>query len=91
MSDRLARADAIEGAGIGLARRRAYRSPAGGGSPLASRPSPCGGAIAMVCEHGPDGVSAIVQGRLVGNQITEGGIMVQPKVQTAEKAEAAAA
>jgi hypothetical protein len=48
-------------------------------------------AIAMAREHGPDGVSAIVQGRLIGSAITEAGVMVQPKVAKPEKAEAAAA
>jgi hypothetical protein len=37
----------------------------------------------MVQEHGSEAVAAIIQGRLVGNQITEGGIMV-----TVEGAEA---
>jgi hypothetical protein len=48
-------------------------------------------AIALVREHGPDAVAAIIQGRLVGSEITEARVMVQPKVQKAEKAEAAAA
>ena len=46
-------------------------------------------AIAMVREHGPDAVAAIVQGRLVGSEITEAGVMVQPKAPKVEKAEAA--
>jgi hypothetical protein len=46
-------------------------------------------ATAMVREHGAENVAAIVQGRLVGSEITEAGVMVQPKVQKAEKAEAA--
>ena len=36
-------------------------------------------AIAMVREHGPEAVAAIVQGRLSGNQIAEAGLSVQPK------------
>lgn len=48
-------------------------------------------AIAGVREHGAENVSAIVQGRLIGNQITEAGVMVQPKVSKPEKAEASAA
>ena len=91
MSDRLALAEAIEGAGIGLARRRAHRSPAGWRVTADLAAKSVRRAIAMVREHGPDAVAAIVQGRLVGSEIAEGGIMVQPKVQKAEKAEAAAA
>jgi hypothetical protein len=45
----------------------------------------------MVREHGCKAVAAIIQGRLVGNLITEGGIMVQSKVPKPEKAEATAA
>lgn len=37
-------------------------------------------AIAAVREHGPEGAAAIVQGRLVGTEITEAGLAVQPKV-----------
>ena len=37
-------------------------------------------AIAVVREHGSEAVAAIVQGRLVGSQITEAGLAVQPKV-----------
>ena len=47
-------------------------------------------AIAMVREHGPEAVAAIVQGRLSGSQIAEAGLSVQPKGQKAEQAEAAA-
>jgi hypothetical protein len=36
-------------------------------------------AIAMVHEHGPEAVAAIVQGRLSGHQIAEAGLSVQPK------------
>jgi hypothetical protein len=47
-------------------------------------------AIGMVREHGSEAVAAIVQGRLVGSQITEAGLAVQSKVmKPAEKAEAA--
>jgi hypothetical protein len=42
-----------------------------------------------VREHGTEAVAAIVQGRLVGNQITEGGIMVQPKAPKPAEKEAA--
>jgi hypothetical protein len=37
-------------------------------------------ALATIGEHGPDGVSVIVQGRLTGDTITEAGLMAQPKV-----------
>ena len=37
-------------------------------------------AIAVVREHGSEVVAAIVQGRLVGSQIAEAGLAVQPKV-----------
>ena len=47
-------------------------------------------AIAAVSEHGAENVTAVLQGRLVGDQITEAGVMVQPKVPKPEKAEAAA-
>lgn len=42
-------------------------------------------AIAAVREAGPDGVSAIIQGRLVNSEITEAGITVQPKAVKAPK------
>jgi hypothetical protein len=48
-------------------------------------------AIAMVREHGPEAVAAIVQGRLSGGQIAEAGLSVQPKGPKLEKAEAEAA
>jgi hypothetical protein len=48
-------------------------------------------AIAMVREHGPEAMAAIVQGRLSGNQIAEAGLSVQPKGPKPEKAEAEAA
>jgi hypothetical protein len=37
-------------------------------------------ALVTISEHGADGVSVIVQGKLVGDSITEAGIMAQPKV-----------
>jgi ribosomal protein S3 len=37
-------------------------------------------ALATISEHGPDGVSVVVQGKLMGDAITEAGIMAQPKV-----------
>jgi len=45
-------------------------------------------AVATISEHGPDGVAVIIQGKLVGDLITEAGIAAQPKVkpQTAEAA-----
>jgi hypothetical protein len=43
-----------------------------------------------VHEHGADSVAALVQGRLVGSEITEAGLEVQPKVAKPEQAEAAA-
>jgi hypothetical protein len=47
-------------------------------------------AIAMVREHGPEAVAAIVQGRLSGNQIAEAGLSVQPKGPKPAPAETAA-
>ena len=47
-------------------------------------------ALATIAEHGPDGVAVIVQGKLVGDAITEVGIIAQPKVRPqAAAAEAA--
>jgi hypothetical protein len=46
-------------------------------------------ALATIAEHGPDGVSVIVQGKLVADTITEAGIMAQPKVKPQTAAEAA--
>ena len=46
-------------------------------------------ALVVIAEHGPDGVSCIVQGKLVGDAITEAGIMAQPKVRPQAAAEAA--
>jgi hypothetical protein len=33
----------------------------------------------VIREYGPDAVAAIVQGRLVGSEITEAGLSAQPK------------
>jgi hypothetical protein len=46
-------------------------------------------ALVTINEHGPDGVSVIVQGKLVGDTITEAGIMAQPKVRPQTVVEAA--
>ena len=46
-------------------------------------------ALAVIVEHGPDGVSVVVQGKLVGDTIEEAGIMAQPKVRPQATAEAA--
>jgi len=46
-------------------------------------------AVAMLAEHGPDGVAVIIQGKLVGDAITEAGIVAQPKVRPQAPAEAA--
>ena len=43
-------------------------------------------ALATIGEHGPDGVSVIVQGKLVGDTITEAGIFAQPKAKPAAEA-----
>jgi ribosomal protein S3 len=45
--------------------------------------------LATIAEHGPDGVAVIVQGKLVGDSISEAGIVAQPKVKPAAAAEAA--
>ena len=37
-------------------------------------------ALATIGEHDPDGVAVIMQGKLVGDAITEAGLMAQPKV-----------
>ena len=47
-------------------------------------------AIAMVREHGPEAVAAIVQGRLSGSQIAEAGLSVQQKGPKPAQAEAVA-
>jgi len=46
-------------------------------------------AVATIGEHGPDGVAVIIQGKLVGDAITEAGIVAQPKVKPQAAAEAA--
>ena len=46
-------------------------------------------AIAAIGEHGPDGVAVIIQGKLVGDTITEAGIVAQPKVKPQAAAAAA--
>jgi hypothetical protein len=48
-------------------------------------------ALATISEHGLDGVAVIIQGKLVGDAITEAGMFSQPKVrpQAAAQAEAA--
>jgi hypothetical protein len=46
-------------------------------------------AVAAISEHGPDGVAVIIQGKLVGDAITEAGIIAQPKVRPQTAAEAA--
>jgi len=40
-------------------------------------------ALATISEHGPDGVATIIQGKLVGDLITEAGIITMPKPATA--------
>jgi hypothetical protein len=40
-------------------------------------------AVATISDHGPDGVSVIIQGKLVGDAITEAGIVTQPKAEAA--------
>jgi hypothetical protein len=46
-------------------------------------------AVAAIGEHGPDGVAVIIQGKLVGDLITEAGIVAQPKVKPQADAVAA--
>ena len=46
-------------------------------------------AVATISEHGPDGVAVIIQGKLVGDLITEAGIVAQPKARHQTAAEAA--
>jgi hypothetical protein len=43
--------------------------------------------LATISEHGPDGVSVIVQGKLVGDTIAEAGLMAQPKGAPKDKPE----
>ena len=45
-------------------------------------------AVAAISEHGPDGVAVIIQGKLVGDALTEAGIVAQPKVPKPVAAEA---
>ena len=47
-------------------------------------------ALATIAEHGPDGVSVIVQGKLVGDTIADAGLMAQPKAKPAVAAAEAA-
>jgi hypothetical protein len=42
-------------------------------------------AVAAIGEHGPDGVAVIIQGKLVGDLITEAGIVAQPRVKPSER------
>jgi hypothetical protein len=46
-------------------------------------------AVATITEHGPDGVAVIIQGKLVGDAITEAGIVAQPKARSQTVAVAA--
>ena len=46
-------------------------------------------AVATISEHGPDGVAVTIQGKLVGDAITEAGIITQPKVRPQPAAVAA--
>ena len=46
-------------------------------------------ALATIIEHGVGGVTVIVQGKLVGDAITDAGLMAQPKVRPQAAAEAA--
>jgi hypothetical protein len=41
-------------------------------------------AIAVIREHGPDSVAAVIQGRLAGDSIIEAGRVAQAKVKPAE-------
>jgi hypothetical protein len=43
-------------------------------------------AVAAIGEHGPDGIAVIIQGKLVGDAITEAGIVAQPKAKPAAEA-----
>ena len=45
--------------------------------------------IAAISEYGPDGVAVVIQGKLVGDILTEAGIAAQPKVRPQTAAEAA--
>ena len=46
-------------------------------------------AVAAISEHGPDGVAVVIQGKLVGDVLTEAGIVAQPKVRPQTEAAAA--
>ena len=46
-------------------------------------------ALATISEHGSDSVAVIIQGKLVGDTISEAGIVAQPKVKPQAAAEAA--
>jgi hypothetical protein len=52
---------------------------------------PPGHVLAVIREYGPDAVAAIVQGRLVGSEITEAGLSAQPKATRQPAPEKAAA
>jgi hypothetical protein len=45
--------------------------------------------IAAISEYGPDGVAVVIQGKLVGDVLTEAGIAAQPKVRPQTAAVAA--
>jgi hypothetical protein len=45
-------------------------------------------ALAVISEHGPDGVT-VIQGKLAGDTVAEAGIMAQPKVRPQAVVEAA--
>jgi hypothetical protein len=45
--------------------------------------------IAAISEYGPDGVAVVIQGKLVGDVLTEAGIVAQPKVRPQTAAVAA--
>jgi hypothetical protein len=47
-------------------------------------------AVAAISEYGPDGVAVIIQGKLVGDIVTEAGIVPQPKVRQQAAVTAAA-
>ena len=37
----------------------------------------------VIAEHGPEGTATIIQGKLVGNSVTEAGLVAQPKLKPA--------
>ena len=45
--------------------------------------------MAAISEYGPDGVAVVIQGKLVGDALTEAGIAAQPKVRPQSATEAA--